>query len=242
MNRSIFVPIVLLILNRVSHCQDTRLAIQIINKVQFPYGGPFMGLFLAIAMPLEIPEPEVFVSYNFEANYLLPENQTTFQYPPIVSNAMEVARRQVYDALEFKLNSHGYTGKACLLRAICEATEYSLQHTGVLADVLHVILTPSTSKSEGLIDYESAEKYGKENKHCKAYERLCPIALDLAHINLCCISFVHAVRVFGVDRATPEYRIEKIAIFGGNFYVEIGFYGSGMWTLSFASSLMRKLA
>lgn len=56
-------------------------------------------------MPLEIPEPEVFVSYNFEANYELPENETTFEYPPIVSGALEIARKEAYRALEFKMDS-----------------------------------------------------------------------------------------------------------------------------------------
>lgn len=64
-----------------------------------------LKLFLAVAMPLEIPEPEVFVSYNFEANYNLPENQTTFQYPPVVSRAMDIARKEIYDAIEFKMDS-----------------------------------------------------------------------------------------------------------------------------------------
>ena len=36
---------------------------------------------------------------------------------------------------------HGYRGKECLLRAICEASEYSLEHNGVLADILHIVLT-----------------------------------------------------------------------------------------------------
>ncbi|KAK9758632.1 DM4/DM12 family [Popillia japonica] len=162
---------------------NSQTAIQILNKIQFPYGGPFMGLFLAVAMPLEIPEPEVFVSYNFEANYNLPENQTTFQYPPVVSRAMDIARKEIYDAIEFKMDSHGFAGKPCLLRAICEATEYSLQHTDVLGDIVHVVLTPSTSKSEGLSEYEKAEKYGRLKKNCKRYNKSCSFSvLDLISV------------------------------------------------------------
>lgn len=56
-------------------------------------------------MPLEIPEPEVFVSYNFEANYDLPENQSSFDYPPDISRAMNIDRKRVYNALEFKMDS-----------------------------------------------------------------------------------------------------------------------------------------
>uniref|UniRef100_A0A1A9WF33 Uncharacterized protein n=1 Tax=Glossina brevipalpis TaxID=37001 RepID=A0A1A9WF33_9MUSC len=32
------------------------------------------GLFAAIAVPLDLPHRNVFVSYNFEANYNLPQN------------------------------------------------------------------------------------------------------------------------------------------------------------------------
>ncbi|KAJ8981916.1 hypothetical protein NQ317_008821 [Molorchus minor] len=32
-------------------------------------------------------------------------------------------------------------GKQCLLRAICEAAEYRTKDTGVLGDLIHVLLT-----------------------------------------------------------------------------------------------------
>lgn len=35
---------------------------------------------------------------------------------------------------------------------------------------------PSTSKSEGLNDYERAEKYGKEKRHCKKFAKDCSIS------------------------------------------------------------------
>lgn len=36
---------------------------------------------------------------------------------------------------------HGYPGKSCLLRTICEAAEFTFQHEGVLNDILHIVLT-----------------------------------------------------------------------------------------------------
>lgn len=62
-------------------------------------------LFLAIAIPLELPNTNVFVSYNFEANYNLPENQTEFEYPPIISRSFPINRKYIYTALEFKMKS-----------------------------------------------------------------------------------------------------------------------------------------
>ncbi|XP_022225111.2 uncharacterized protein LOC111075897 [Drosophila obscura] len=51
------------------------------------------GIFAALAVPLELPHRNVFVSYNFEANYNLPANWgkfTLFQNGPIESEEQEV--------------------------------------------------------------------------------------------------------------------------------------------------------
>ncbi|XP_022907604.1 uncharacterized protein [Onthophagus taurus] len=159
--------------------------VNIINPVRFPYGGPFVGIILAIAIPLELPNYEIFFSYNMEGNYNLPQNETDYTWPPDVSRKganhfLEnfLSRKFVYGVIERKLKSHGYPGKNCLLRAICEASEYSMEHTGVLADVFHILLSPSKSKSElGLTDYEKAEFYGLENKLCDKYAKKCEISL-----------------------------------------------------------------
>lgn len=36
---------------------------------------------------------------------------------------------------------HGFSGKDCLLRTICEAAEYAFDGNGLLADIVHVVLT-----------------------------------------------------------------------------------------------------
>ncbi|XP_065170128.1 uncharacterized protein [Atheta coriaria] len=170
---SVFI-IIILIFDKIHHCDSDG---HIINPVRFPFGGPFMGLFVALALPLELDNYNVFVSYNFEGNYVLPANDSEYDYPPIVERSFNFARKFVYDALEHKLVNHGYSGKECLLRAICEASEHSMENGGVLADIIHIILTPSTSKSESLNDYESAEMYGKLHKHCKRYKKKCPFSV-----------------------------------------------------------------
>lgn len=52
-------------------------------------------------MPLEIPNKDIFFSFNVEANYLLPSNDTTLTYPPILSKGFD--RRSLYSMIEFKL-------------------------------------------------------------------------------------------------------------------------------------------
>ncbi|XP_044256517.1 uncharacterized protein LOC123006249 isoform X2 [Tribolium madens] len=153
-----------------------------LNPIRFPYGpiqGPFMGIFLALSLPLEIPDYNVFFSYNLEANYELPQNETEFTYPPLVSKR-SWGRKYFYDILEYKMKSHGYPGKNCLLRAICETSLYSSENTGILGDILHLLLTPSSSKDDVLEDYRNAEQYGKRRKNCRKYTKKCTISfLDL---------------------------------------------------------------
>ncbi|XP_032590590.1 uncharacterized protein LOC6560769 [Drosophila grimshawi] len=54
------------------------------------------GIFVALAVPLELPHRNVFVSYNFEANYNSPYNwskPTLFQNGPIESEELELSRK-----------------------------------------------------------------------------------------------------------------------------------------------------
>lgn len=62
-----------------------------------------LQLFLAIAIPLEHPVYNIFLSYNIEANYNVPENQTDFTYPPIVSKRSLMQRKNFYEAIENKI-------------------------------------------------------------------------------------------------------------------------------------------
>lgn len=61
-------------------------------------------IFLALALPLELDELDVFVAYNIEATYQLPENETEFTYPPLIGDTV-VDRKFVYNLLEYKMKS-----------------------------------------------------------------------------------------------------------------------------------------
>ncbi|XP_034102007.2 uncharacterized protein LOC117566574 [Drosophila albomicans] len=59
------------------------------------------GIFAALAVPLELPHRNVFVSYNFEANYNSPDNWekwTIFQNGPIESEEIEESRKRNHKA------------------------------------------------------------------------------------------------------------------------------------------------
>lgn len=62
-------------------------------------------LIATVAVPLEAGNPgDVVFSVITEASYILPTNETEFDYPPIISNnASSSARRIFYELLEGKL-------------------------------------------------------------------------------------------------------------------------------------------
>lgn len=151
-----------------------------------------MGLFLAVAVPIDLPRKNVFVAYNFEANYLLPTNETieegvnlfTVEQQPSEEARTKVERFNrtiAYKILERKIQTHGYPGRECLLRTICELSASTLEHNGVLGELLHVIFSPSTSEDEKLPqEYNQAEIDGKTHGICKKYNSLCEISfMDL---------------------------------------------------------------
>ncbi|XP_030765159.1 uncharacterized protein LOC115889330 [Sitophilus oryzae] len=147
------------------------------NKLfHFPYGSPFMGILTAFAIPLKVNTPgDVFLAVNFEASYSLPENETTLYWPPIVG---DTARQILYEIFERKLESHGHPGRDCLLRAICESAEFSTKNTGVLGDIVHIVLTPSSSSNTNLTThYAEAENQARKKGRCKKYKKSCSFSI-----------------------------------------------------------------
>ncbi|XP_045450317.1 uncharacterized protein LOC123659098 [Melitaea cinxia] len=143
------------------------------------------GVFATVSIPLH-PESLVSVAWFFEANYYNVDNATYFEpllgdigAPNIrrlrsVNDSRPIlTRRRLYTFIEDMLERHGYPG-LCLLRAICENASQFL-HNGVLGDLLHLILTPTSSMSEDDIEdsYYEAEYWGLEKK-CDNYSYLCP--------------------------------------------------------------------
>ncbi|XP_072938392.1 uncharacterized protein [Epargyreus clarus] len=147
--------------------------------------GTQWGVFATISVPLEPPETTVSMAWFFEANYYAVDNSTYLE--PLLGDIEVTSRRKkryiasnsfltrkyLYNIIEGMLAKHGYHGRSCLLRAICESSTSHFLHNGVLGDILHLILTPSTSMQENLEDcYYEAEYWGLEDK-CGDYETFC---------------------------------------------------------------------
>ncbi|KAF7278811.1 hypothetical protein GWI33_007926 [Rhynchophorus ferrugineus] len=159
----------------------------VINKVRYPYSAyytPFMGLIIAFSVKLVPSEIEADLSWNIEANYLLPQNESEYTFPPVIpgesSERHYLERPILYKLLEMKLDSFSetYGGKNCFLRILCEIASLSTKDTDIIGDIFHIILSPSSSIDKDLPKkYINAENYGSKNTHCKKYAKKCPINL-----------------------------------------------------------------
>lgn len=138
---------------------------------------------VAVAVPLDIEQRNVFVSYNFEANYGLPTDPSTFK--PVnwfstndirsVLKRSLINRKSVYALIRDKLRLHGFSGNSCLLRMICEISKDPIaDHNGLYGDIFHIIFTPSSSVNETISRrYYDAEVAGKRGG-CQEYYAICP--------------------------------------------------------------------
>ncbi|KAJ8714694.1 hypothetical protein PYW07_002919 [Mythimna separata] len=146
------------------------------------------GVFATVSIPLH-PETYVSVAWFYEANYYNVDNATYFdallgdietvsrdrEDRSIQAPKAVMTRSSIYAFIESMLQKHGYPGRPCLLRLICENADAHVLHNGLMGDLIYLILTPSASMSEDDIadSFYEAEYYGLDNK-CRKYTKRCP--------------------------------------------------------------------
>uniref|UniRef100_A0A182S8E1 Uncharacterized protein n=1 Tax=Anopheles maculatus TaxID=74869 RepID=A0A182S8E1_9DIPT len=170
--------------------------------------GQEPGVLIALSIPLLITGRNIFMSYNFEANYNMPTDSTDFTQGILkkgdndqiheaearkarmiapTPKRSSISRKKFYRAIELNLQRYGFAGKRCILRMICDLADAPLHHeNGVLGDVLQLIFTPSLSQDENLpSEFARAEELGREHKNCNKYRAHCPASpIDLVTIVL----------------------------------------------------------
>ncbi|KAI8117333.1 uncharacterized protein LOC111684091 [Lucilia cuprina] len=133
-----------------------------VNCVLFPRGGSF-GYLAAVAMPLDLPNRNVYMAFNFESNYGLPSNDSYNEWidrwnidEEFVGIGNDVTpinnrkkrsdflphydRRSFYRSFTGYLNHFQMNGTACLLRTICEVSASSLhENNGVLGSIFKIL-------------------------------------------------------------------------------------------------------
>ncbi|EEB13540.1 conserved hypothetical protein [Pediculus humanus corporis] len=114
------------------------------RNVLFPSGSA-MGIYLALALPVDLPQYEISMSFNYEANYILPSNATELALGPYhteIRKARAVTRKKLYTYIEEIMLHRGFFGKPCLLRTICETQMNPIYgHNGLVGDIIHLMFT-----------------------------------------------------------------------------------------------------
>ncbi|XP_063705249.1 uncharacterized protein LOC134834479 [Culicoides brevitarsis] len=92
------------------------------------------------------------------------------------------SRWTFYDIIIGAIENQGYVGKSCLLRAICEAATVKFTHySGIIGELLHVLLSPSTSNDKILKhehhEYYFAEDAGLKSKPCHLLFKDCTTSI-----------------------------------------------------------------
>ncbi|XP_043288620.1 uncharacterized protein [Venturia canescens] len=154
-----------------------------------------LQVLFGLGLPME-GEVSMTLGYVLKCNYRLPYNASDFSDGPYVRYARAthpdnlnlpqaspetgaVSRWSLYRMLAMALEPGGSRGKACVLRAVCESAESPLGE-GVLSEILHVFLTPSTTSEEyeiyGDREYDAAEKIGRHSSGdaCQIVYHECP--------------------------------------------------------------------
>ncbi|XP_055549615.1 uncharacterized protein LOC129732622 [Wyeomyia smithii] len=165
------------------------------RALQFPLGTS-NGFLIAIAIPLEVPGRNIYLSHNFEMNYGLPTMPFQYRlwYTLFKNSAYNVteavrrkrrmvetpkfSRRFLYELIAERMDMYGYNGTGCIHKAICETWESPVHdYNGVFGDVTHIVFSPSSSEDENIPrSYYEAENDGS-GADCSKYEQYCPVGI-----------------------------------------------------------------
>ncbi|CAG9130159.1 unnamed protein product [Plutella xylostella] len=162
--------------------------------IVYPYGGTIRFI-LGFVMP--VPNEDM-IGVIFGASFLYQYNQIQnisdiSKYYPIKTISREQReaewdrrrdeRLTFYKAVEELLNVKGFHGRECVLRAICEAAQFPLEHEALFGEILHIILTPNYGRSaleddaswwSSMGDYVDAYTAGRQMFSCHYLYSGCP--------------------------------------------------------------------
>ncbi|XP_076656810.1 uncharacterized protein LOC143361358 [Halictus rubicundus] len=140
----------------------------------FPRAAQMLLIF-GLGTPLQLDRESVIVGYFAKIVYDMPTNATDFTEPGIYYSRGQRSRWSIYRMLEKAAGLYGFGGKACLMKAICEAasTPFDDRHS-LLGQLLQVLFKPSTTEERyeeyGDREYRAAERLGEQvsTENCHA--------------------------------------------------------------------------
>ncbi|XP_015110337.1 uncharacterized protein LOC107036717 [Diachasma alloeum] len=129
-----------------------------------------LQVLFGLGLPME-GDIALILGYVLKCNYNFPYNGSIFTEPyiryqrDVFKDEKPVSRWSLYRLLATAMETFG-SGRVCLLRAICEAAESPFRRShGLLGELLHVLLTPSSTSEELEVhedhEYHRAELMGR---------------------------------------------------------------------------------
>ncbi|CAD7087078.1 unnamed protein product [Hermetia illucens] len=186
-----------------AQCQEEEQQSEIIVSLIYGFGIPWdveggymtTGYVIRVqyGFPMKLKEwKPPYAKYFKNRRSTVERNETLKQIPEKVDNADGVLRKEkrrndpniekyrwaAYHALEMHAKRLGYEGRACVLRGICEAATVPFSwKSGLLGELLHILLTPSTSveplTKHSDNEYLHAEYLGKSGAPCERIFKEC---------------------------------------------------------------------
>ncbi|XP_078051964.1 uncharacterized protein LOC144478117 [Augochlora pura] len=132
----------------------------------FPRDAQVLLIF-GLGTPLQLDRESVIVGYFTKIVFDLPTNATDYTEPGIYYSRTQKSRWSIYRMLEKAAGLYGFGGKACLMKAICEAasTPFDDKHS-LLGQLLQVLFKPSSTEERydeyGDREYSAAERLGEQ--------------------------------------------------------------------------------
>ncbi|XP_043526551.1 uncharacterized protein LOC122537452 isoform X1 [Frieseomelitta varia] len=140
----------------------------------FPDPSQFLLIF-GLGTPLQLERESVIIGMFTKIIYAMPSNATDYTIPGVYYSRTQKSRWSIYKTLEKVAGIYGFGGKACLLKAICEAASAPFDgRYGLLGQLLHVFFKPSSTEERydeyGDREYRAAERLGEQmsTENCHA--------------------------------------------------------------------------
>ncbi|XP_062553806.1 uncharacterized protein LOC134219126 [Armigeres subalbatus] len=154
--------------------------------VVFPLGSSFS---IAACMTIGMygnPNYNMFSwAVNWGVAYNLPNQTISFQSEmrEAKSMAQRRHRRDLYQKLEVAMDAMGFSGRECVLRALCESSQYfGRKGSNMIAEVLRTLFSfprPKVLPSENseIRTYDEAHRIGRNKVQCQSLYSACGFSL-----------------------------------------------------------------
>ncbi|XP_058817934.1 uncharacterized protein LOC131681241 [Topomyia yanbarensis] len=154
--------------------------------IVFPEGSSFS---VAVCMTVGVignPNYNMFSwAMNWGVAYNLPNQTLSYQQDMMEPKPMAQRRhrRDLYQKLETAMNSMGYNGRGCILRALCESTQFfGKKGSNMAAEMLRSLFSFPKSKVLSMEHndirlYDEAHRKGKSQILCQSLYPACGFSL-----------------------------------------------------------------